>query len=163
MSRVFLGLLGARCFVYLDDIIFIGQTLQEHNERLREIFDRLKQFNLKIEPDKCEFLKTELRYLVTSEGVKPDPNKVRAINDIPIPKNVTDVKSFLGLAGYYRKFNPQFSEIAKPLNDLLKNNNAWIWEQAQMDSFHNLQTILMITSKEQQQKILQEMHECPIG
>ena len=90
-------------------MILFGETLQEHNDRLREIFERLRQFNLKIEPDKCEFLKTELNYLghiVTSEGVKPDPNKVQAINDFPIPRNVTDVKSFLGLAGYYRKFIP---------------------------------------------------------
>jgi len=145
MNRVFLGLIGTRCFVYLDDVILFGQTLQEHNERLREILERLRQFNLKIEPDKCEFLKTELNYLgriVTSEGVKPDPNKVQAINDFPIPINVTDVKSFLGLAGYYRKFIPQFSKIAKPLNDLLKKNNTWKWEQEQMNSFRCLQTVL---------------------
>jgi len=75
----------------------------------REVFDKLRQFNLKIEPDKCELLKTELNYLghvVTSEGVRPDPAKVKAVNEFPIPKNITDVKSFLGLAGYYRKFIP---------------------------------------------------------
>ena len=119
MNRVFLGLIGTRCFVYLDDVIIFGETLQEHHERLREIFERLRQFNLKIEPDKCEFFKTELNYLghvVTSEGVKPDPQKVKAISDFPTPRNATDVKSYLGLAGYYRKFIPQFSKIAKPLN-----------------------------------------------
>jgi hypothetical protein len=126
MNPVLLGLVGTRCFVCLDDIILFGKTLQEHNERLREVFERLRQFNLKIEPDKCEFLKTELNYLghVTGEGVKPDPNKVRAIKEFPVPKNVTDVKSFLGLAGYYRKFIPQFSKIAKPLNDLLKKGQT---------------------------------------
>jgi hypothetical protein len=90
-------------------------------------------------------LKTELNYLghvVTGEGVKPDPNKVRAIKEFPVPKNVTDVKSFLGLAGYYRKFIPQFSKITKPLNDLLKKDKAWIWGENQIDSFHKLQTIL---------------------
>jgi hypothetical protein len=87
----------------------------------------------------------ELNYfghIVSSEGVKPDPNKVQAINDFPIPRNVTDVKSFLGLAGCYRKFIPQFSKIAKPLNDLLKENNTWKWEQEQSNSSHCLQTIL---------------------
>jgi hypothetical protein len=145
MNRVFLGLIGTRCFVYLDDIVLFAETLQEHNERLREVFERLRQFNLKIEPDKCEFLKTEISYLghiVTGEGVRPDPNKVRAIKDFPIPKNATDVKSFLGLAGYYRKFIPQFSKIAKPLNDLLKKNHLWSWEQEQRDSFRSLQTAL---------------------
>jgi len=145
MNQVFLGLIGTRCFVYLDDLIVFGETLQEHHERLREIFERLRQVNLKIEPDKCEFLKTELSYLghvVTSEGVKPDPQKVKAIKDFPTPRNTTDLKSFLGLAGYYRKFIPQFSKIAKPLNDLLKKNQIWRWEQEQIDSFHLLQTAL---------------------
>jgi hypothetical protein len=61
---------------------------------------------------------------VTSEGVKPDPQKVKAVKEFPIPNNTTDVKSFLGLAGYYRKFIPHFSNIAKPLNDLLKKRLA---------------------------------------
>ena len=100
----------------------------------REIFEKLRQFNLKIEHDKCEFLKTKLNYLghvVTSGGVKPDPQKVKAIKEFPTPENTTDVKSFLGLAGYYRKFIPQFSKMAKPLNDWLKKDNAWQLEQEQ--------------------------------
>ena len=83
-------------------------------------------------------LKTELNYLghvAISEGVKPDPQKVKAIKEFPTPKNTTDVKSFLGLAGYYRKFIPQFSKMAKPLNDLLKKGNAWQWEQEQIEAF----------------------------
>ena len=93
MNKVFMGLLGTRCFVYLDDVIIFGETLQEHNARLREVFEKLRQFNLKIEPDKCEFLKTELSYLghvVTGEGVKPDSEKVKAITSFPTPKNTTD-------------------------------------------------------------------------
>lgn len=119
-------LIGTRCFVYLDDDI-LRETLQEYHERLREVFEKLRQFNLKIEPDKCEFLKTELNYLghvVSSEGVKLNPQRVKAIKDFPIPKSTTDVKSFLGLAGYYSKFIPQFSKIAKPLNDLLKKDTS---------------------------------------
>jgi len=90
-------------------------------------------------------LKTELNYLghvVTSVGVKPDPQKVKGIKEFPTPKNTTDVKSILGLAGYYRKFIPQFSKMAKPLNDLLKKGNAWQWVQEQIESFHLLQTAL---------------------
>jgi hypothetical protein len=79
---------------------------------------------------------------VTSEGVKPDPQKVKAIKEFPIPKNTTDGKSFLGIAGYYRKFIPQFGNIAKPLNDLLKKEQHWQWEQDHIDSFHLLQTVL---------------------
>jgi len=116
-----MGLIGTVNFIYLDDIIF-GETLQEHHARLREVFQKLRQFKLKVEPDKCEVLKTELNYLghVTSESVKPGPEKFKAIKNFPILKNTTDVKSFLGLAGYYRKSIPQFSRIAKPLTELLK-------------------------------------------
>lgn len=87
MKNVLLGLIGTRCFVYLGHINF-GETLEEHNTRLKEIFERLRQFKLKIEPHKCEFLKTELNYLghVTCEGVKPDPQKVEAICEFPTPK-----------------------------------------------------------------------------
>ena len=119
MNSVLMGLIGTRCFVYLDDVTLFRGTPQEHNSRIREVFEKLRQFNLKTEPDKCEFLKTEISYLghVTSEGVRPDPEKIKAITNFPTPKNTTYIKSFLGLAGYYRKFIPQFSKTAKPLND----------------------------------------------
>jgi hypothetical protein len=94
MNKIFMGLLGTRCFVYLEDLILFGQTVQEHQEKLREILERLRQFSLKIQPDKCEFLKTELSYLghiVTSDGVKPDPQKVKAIKEFPSPRNTMDV------------------------------------------------------------------------
>ena len=145
MNKVFMGLLRTGCFVYLDDVIIFGESLQEHNARLREVFEKLRQFNLKIEPDKCEFFKTGLSYLghvVTGEGVKPDPEKVKALTSFPTPKNTSDVKSFLGLAGYYRKFIPQFSKIAKPLNDLLKKNQKWQWGTEHIESFHLLQAAL---------------------
>jgi hypothetical protein len=109
-----MSLLGTRCCVYSHDVILFGETLQEHREELREILERIKQFNLKIELDKCEFLKTELSYLghvVSSEGVKPDPQKVNAIKEFPIPRNTKDVKSFLCLVCYYRKFIPHLVRL----------------------------------------------------
>jgi hypothetical protein len=101
---------------------------------------------LKIEPAKCEFLKTELNYLghvVTRKGVKPDPEKVKTIKNFPIPKNTTDVKSFLGLAGYYRKFILQFSKIVEPLTELLKKSQKLRWDVEQVESFKFLQSALM--------------------
>jgi hypothetical protein len=115
MNNVLSELIGDRCLVYMDDILIIGETLKEHNSKLRAVFQKLREFNLKIEPDKCEFLKEELSYLghvVTSEGVKPDENKIKAVVDFPLPKTQKDIKSFLGLAGYYRKFIADFSAIA---------------------------------------------------
>ena len=88
-----MGLIGSRCFVYLNDIIIFGEIIQEHHVRLRKLFEKLRQFNLKIEPDKCEIFKTELNYLghLTREGVKTDPGKVKAINNFPTPRNTIDV------------------------------------------------------------------------
>jgi hypothetical protein len=103
MNSVLSELIGNRCLVYVIDILVLGETLNEHNCKLRDVFDKLREFNLKVEPDKCEFLKEELNYLghvVTADGVKPDKEKVAAVNDFPTPRSEKDVKSFLGLAGY---------------------------------------------------------------
>jgi hypothetical protein len=112
--------------------------LSEHNSKLRDVFQKLREFNLKIEPDKCEFLKEELNYLghvVTAECVKPDNEKIKAVIDFPIPQTQKDIKSFLGLAGYYRKFIADFSAIARPMTDLLKKDNEWIWAEKEQASF----------------------------
>ncbi|KDR23651.1 Retrovirus-related Pol polyprotein from transposon 17.6, partial [Zootermopsis nevadensis] len=115
-----------------------GETLEEHHVKLREVFEKLRECNIKIEPDKCEFLKVELNYLghiVTANGVKPDPKKINAVSDFPTPKTQKDIKSFLGLAGYYRKFIDKFSAIARPLTDLLKKDHDWQWSEAEQASF----------------------------
>jgi hypothetical protein len=138
MNNVLSELIGDRCLVYMDDILIIGETLKEHNTKLRAVFQKLREFNLKIEPDKCEFLKEELNYLghiVTPEGVIPDGNKIKAVVEFPTPKTQKDIRSFLGLAGYYRKFIVDFSAIARPLTDLLKKENEWKWLEQEQASF----------------------------
>jgi hypothetical protein len=95
----------------------------EHNSKLRAVFQKLREFNIKIEPDKCEFLKEELKYLwhiITPEGVRPHENKIKAVVEFPTPKTQKDINSFLGLAGYYRKFIADFGEITRPLTNLIK-------------------------------------------
>jgi hypothetical protein len=112
------------------------------------VFHTLREFNLKIELDKCEFLKEELNYLghvVTAEGVKPDAKKIQSVVDFPIPNSQKDVRSFLGLAGYYRKFIDEFSAIARPLTDLLKKETKWRWEQKEQTSFELLKRMLTTT------------------
>lgn len=141
MNTILSELVGPRCLVYLDDVVIFGETLQEHNERLRQVFQRLREHDIQLEPDKCEFLKTELQYLghiVTLNGVTPDPMKIKAIEEFPKPKTQKDIKSFLGLIGYYRRFLPKFSQLSKPLNDLLKKDRRWKWETEQEDSFNEL-------------------------
>lgn len=92
--------------------------LQDHNKRLVEVLNRLRRHNLKLQPDKCEFLRKEVVYLghiITEEGIRLDATKLRAVNNFPTSKKLKDVQSFLGLAGYYRKFIEDFSRTAKPL------------------------------------------------
>jgi hypothetical protein len=138
MNTILVELIGNRCLVYMDDILILGEILDEHNLKLRAVFQTLKEFNLKIEPDKCKFLKEELNYLghiVTPEGVKPDQDKVKAVISFPVPRTQKDIKSFLGLAGYYRKFIAEFSTIVKPLTNLLKKEAIWKWSEPEQASF----------------------------
>jgi hypothetical protein len=145
MNTILSELIGNRCLVYVDDILVMSETLKGHNSRLRSIFQKLREFNIRIEPDKCEFLKEELSYLghvVTAEGVKPDSGKVKAVANFPTPRTQKDLKSFLGLAGYYRRFIANFSAIARPLTNLLKKDTNWKWEEREQSSFDMLKSRL---------------------
>ena len=118
MDRVLTGLLGNEMFVYLDDIVIYSSSLREYEIKFRKLMERLRQANLKLQTDKCEFLRTEVCYLghiISADGVRPDPAKVNAVRNFPIPKNAKNVKQFLGLAGYYRRSIQNFSNISKPL------------------------------------------------
>jgi hypothetical protein len=91
------------------------KSLREHDTRLREVFSQYRKYNLKLQPDKCEFLRKEVNYLwhlITEEGVRLDPQKVIAIENFPAPTCEKQLKSFLGMASYYRRFIPRFSKIA---------------------------------------------------
>lgn len=145
MDSILIGLQGERCFVYLDDIVVFASSLQEHEEKLREVFTRLQEFELKIQPDKCEFLRNEVAYLghiISSEGVKPNPDKVEAVQNFPVPKCCKDIKAFLGLTGYYRRFISNFSKITKPLTSLLKKDVPFIWGEAQQKAFNECKNLL---------------------
>ncbi|XP_076660488.1 uncharacterized protein LOC143363841, partial [Halictus rubicundus] len=141
MDTALRGLVNKHCFVYLDDIIIFGDTIGKHNENLAMVLQRLRELGLKIQPDKCEFLKPELEYLghlVTAEGVKPNPKKILAVERFKVPTTPTEIKSFLGLSGHYRKFIRNFSKIAKPLTDLTQKDVPFHWTDKQQNSFETL-------------------------
>lgn len=145
MNTVLAGLQGIDCFVYLDDIVIYGKSLSEHNERLTKIFEKLRTHNLKLQVDKCEFLRKEVAYLghiISEKGVKPNPDKIQAILNIKTPKNQKDIKSFLGLVGYYRKFIPKFAHISKPLTKLLKKDTPFNFDENCIQSFNTLKQSL---------------------
>lgn len=146
MNVVLAGIQGLRCLVYLDDIIIFADSLETHGKRLREILERLANHNLKIQPDKCEFLRREVMYLghkISESGVRPDPEKVKAVANFPVLKSRTDIQSFLGLAGYYRRFIENFSKIIKPLTSLLKKGVEFNWTSIQQVAFECIKSKLI--------------------
>ena len=125
--------------------------------RLGGVFEKLRKAGLKLKPSKCNFFKEEIEFLghvVSKEDIATNPSKVQAIQDWPIPKTVHDIKSFTGFVGYYRKLIPNFSKIARPLNDLLNgkvnskraNKKQFIeWGSKQQKAFDTLKEALMST------------------
>lgn len=109
--------------VFIDDLIIFSDTLEEHERRLLRVLNKLKEFGLKLSPDKCKFLQTSVRYLghvVSEKGVETDPDKVAALKSWPVPHNLKTLRSFLGFAGYYRRFIKGYATFVKPLNDLTR-------------------------------------------
>lgn len=145
MDQLLAEVKGDECLVYLDDIIVYSATIEEHCQRLEKVLARLDEANLRANIDKCHFAQGEVHYLghiVSSEGVRPDPKKVDAVVNYPVPKSIKDVKAFLGLAGYYRRFVPGFSNMAKPLTKILRKDEKFKWGDTQQMSFETIKTAL---------------------
>jgi len=146
MDNILRGIQNEMCAVYLDDIIIYSTSLQEHIQRLTEVFKRLRKTNLKVQLDKSEFLRREVNYLghtITPEGVKPDKNKIKAILEFPIPKTQREIKSYLGLLGYYRKFIKDFAELTKPMTKCLKKNARIDLNEEYVESFEKSKDLLV--------------------
>ena len=123
MNSVFHEYLDKFVVIYIDDILVYSKTEDEHAEHLRLILTKLREHRLYAKFSKCEFWLKELIFLghvVSAQGVAVVPDKIQSILDWETPKSVKDVRSFLGLAGYYRRFIEGFSKLAKPMTDLLK-------------------------------------------
>ena len=144
IDEVLVGLPFA--FGYLDDILIHSEYPEIHLDHLRTIFERLRAADLKLKADKCNFLKQHIQYLghlVSSEGIEPLPEKLEAMEKMPAPTNPKEVRQFLGLTGYYRKFVPRYSDIAKPLTNLTKKDEPFVWTELCESTFQLLKQKLM--------------------
>ena len=148
VEKVLVGLTWKICVPYLDDIIIFSSTPEEHLERLRLVFQRLRAHNLKVNPDKCDFFRMKVQFLghvVSKDGLEVDPSKVEAVQKFPVPRSQTEVKSFLGLASYYRRFVPKFAEIARPLHKASETSLKFEWTPEAQDAFESLKLKLTST------------------
>ena len=121
MNQVMSDFIFSCLLVYLDDLLVYSSTFEKHLKALETVLDKLKEVGVRLNPDKCSFVQKEVPFLghiVSADGIATDPSKTRAIENWPVPENVSQVRSFLGLASYYRRFVPDFSKIAKPLTAL---------------------------------------------
>jgi hypothetical protein len=141
MQSIFFPYLDKFVIVFLDDILVFSKTREEHDQHLRQVLEVLRQNKLYAKLSKCEFYQTTISFLghkITQDGIHMEPDKVAAVKDWPIPKDISDVRSFLGLAGYYRKFVKGFSKIAAPLTELLHKAIKWQWGELQQTAFNQL-------------------------
>lgn len=146
MEFVLRGLNWKTCLVYLDDIIVLGRTFDEHLQHLCEVLTRIRNAGLKLSPKKCSLFMSQVKYLghiVTADGVSTDPDKIQAVREWPIPNNVQELRSFLGLCTYYRRFVPNFATIAKDLHALTEKGKAFKWNDACQTAFEKLKSALI--------------------
>lgn len=123
MNETLRDFINKTCVVYLDDILIFSTSLQEHVKSIRDILKVLEKVNLKIQVDKCNLMKNETEFLghiLTENGMKPNPNKIKVIENLQIPKTEKQIKSFLGITGYYRKFVKDYAKVAQPITKYLK-------------------------------------------
>ena len=139
MEKVLSGLHWSTWLVYLDNIIIFSRTIEEHLERLAEVLGRLCDAGLKLKPAKCHLLRKSVYYLghiVSERGIETDPQKVKCIKEWPTPVNSKELRQFVGMASYNRKFVKDFAKITAPLHSLADKGKTWSWNDQYEQAFN---------------------------
>ena len=124
--------------IFIDDILIYSKSKEEHKEHLKIVLQELREHQLYAKFSKCDFFKDKIQYLghvVTEERISVDPEKIKEIEEWLVPKEVTDIRSFMGITHYYRRFIEGFSRIANPITSLQKKGRKFEWSQKCEDSF----------------------------
>jgi hypothetical protein len=149
MNSIFMPELDKFVVVFIDNILVYSKSTEDHEEHLRVVLQRLWDHHLYTKFSKCEFWINEVSFLghmISSEGIVVDPSKVRDVLEWELPKSVHQVRSFLDLAGYYRRFILNFSKISKPITELLKKGTKYIWSKECDEAFETLKMLLVTSS-----------------
>ena len=145
MEIILSGLHWETCLLYIDDVIIFADSFEQHLERLSEVLSRLQTAGLKLSPKKCQLFKKQVCFLghvVSEHGISTDPAKIRAVEQWSAPTDVHQVRSFLGLCSYYRRFVEGFATIARPLHKLTEKKNPFRWTPECQESFMRLKQAL---------------------
>ena len=136
---------GSVVMAYIDDIVIATETIEDHLERIREVFECLREAGFKMRAEKCDFMRTETKYLgrvVSAEGIKPDPAAVSKIQEWMPPRNKEELQSFLGFANYYRDFIPFHAAKVQPMQELLRKNQHFYWKEKHQEAFDSVKQAL---------------------
>nr|CDJ97482.1 RNA-directed DNA polymerase (reverse transcriptase) and Integrase domain containing protein [Haemonchus contortus] len=168
MNKMVTGLQGVA--TYLDDILVSGRNEQEHRENLLAVFRRIADYGFKIRLDKCTFARPEIQYLgfiLDKNGRRPNPEKIKAIKNMDEPKNIVQLRSFLGMITYYSVFVPTMKTLRGPLDALLRKDVKWRWTSKEHEAFEKLKTALSsdanLAHYDPQQKIVVAADACDYG
>ena len=140
------GLQWEICLVYLDDIVVFSKDFSTHLKNLKEIFERFREANIKFTPNKCFFACKEVEFLghvISEDGIRPDVRKTDIVKSYPAPRNPKELKAFLGITGYYRRFIKDYAKLASPLYKLLKKNANFLWCEKCEEAFEKLKECLI--------------------
>ncbi|CAG8608430.1 3066_t:CDS:2, partial [Paraglomus occultum] len=146
MEMIFAKEIGDHLAVYIDDINIYSTDFDQHLTHLRGVLEKAKKYGLKLKREKCKFACEELEFLghvIGKEGLAPDDRKIEAIKDYPAPVDTKEIQSFLGMTGFYRQFIQDYSELTKPITDLLKKKIKFLWTDECQDAFETLKRCLI--------------------
>ena len=146
MNTMFSDILRKFVLVFVDDILVYSKTLEEHITHLTSVFQILQQQGFLLKHSKCSFGQQQLEYLghiISGQGVATDPAKLKAIANWPTPTDTKQLRGFLGLSGYYRKFIRYYATFSRPLTDLLKKQVPFVWTPQHQQCFEHLKQALM--------------------
>ena len=149
MDYVFRDLLGVCVMVYIDDIVIYSKSMSEHLSHLETVFNRLSQHGLQVKAEKCKFALTEIKllgFVLDQRGIRANPEKTSAISSMPDPRTVKQVRSFLGMTGYYRQCIPHYAELPQPLTALTKKRRRFDWNSQCQAAFDSLKRALVSDS-----------------
>ena len=139
MEKTLIGIEGVLC--HIDDVLVFGRTKEEHDARLEATLQNLQPAGVTLNPNKCQFGKTELRFLghlITEQGIQPDPEKTAAIAKMPPPRNLKELRRFMGMINHLGKFSNHLTELTQPLCELLSKSNSWTWDTPQDTAFTHI-------------------------